>query len=87
MPKGPQGPNDLTAILLARNFKTIDEVAAAGEEELSEINGIGPIVAKCIHDFFHDADNKALISRLKNSVKTPLVSCQRWGRFTMAIFH
>jgi DNA ligase (NAD+) len=54
-----------TAILLAQNFKTIDDVAAAREEELNAIEGIGPIVSKSIFDFFRDKNNKALISRLK----------------------
>src|SRR6185369_5802020 len=40
-----------TAILLAQNFKNIDALAKASEEKLAEINGIGPIVAKSIHDW------------------------------------
>jgi len=54
-----------TAILLAHHFKTIDDVAAASEAELSAIDGIGPVVANSICEFFRDKENKALISRLK----------------------
>ncbi|MEK7613163.1 MAG: NAD-dependent DNA ligase LigA, partial [Patescibacteria group bacterium] len=54
-----------TAILLAQNFKTIDDLAKAKEAELAAIAGIGPIVAKAIHDFFREAENKALVQRLK----------------------
>src|SRR5262249_55220657 len=53
-----------TAILLAQNFKTIATLAAASEEKLSEINGIGPVVAKSIYDWFNDKQNKKLIERL-----------------------
>jgi DNA ligase (NAD+) len=54
-----------TAILLAENFKTIDNVAGASAEELESIEGIGPIVAKAIHDWFADTENEKLIERLK----------------------
>ena len=54
-----------TAILLAQTFKTIDDIASANEEELTAINGIGPIVAKCIVDWFGDKENKELLKRLK----------------------
>jgi len=54
-----------TAILLAQTFKTIDDIASAGEEELTAINGIGPIVARCIADWFGDKENKVVLKRLK----------------------
>ena len=54
-----------TAILLAQTFKTIDDIASANEEELTAINGIGPIVAKCIVDWFGDKENKVVLKRLK----------------------
>jgi len=54
-----------TAILLAKHFKTVDDLSAASEEELSAINGIGPIVARGIVGWFGQKENKALIKRLK----------------------
>jgi DNA ligase (NAD+) len=57
-----------TAILLAQHFKTIDDVAAAGADELNAIEGIGPIVSKSIYDWFNDKENKKLIERLKKHV-------------------
>jgi DNA ligase (NAD+) len=54
-----------TAILLAQHFKTIDDVANAKIETLEAINGIGPIVAKCVYDWCHDKENKKLLTRLK----------------------
>ncbi|MDB5225212.1 MAG: ligase, ligase protein [Candidatus Adlerbacteria bacterium] len=58
-----------TAILLAQNFKTIDDVAQASEENLAEINGIGPIVARAIYEWFRDKENKRLVEALKGHIK------------------
>ncbi len=54
-----------TAILLARQFETIDDIVKATEEELQTINGIGDVVAREIVQWFALTDNKQLISRLK----------------------
>lgn len=57
-----------TAILLARQFSTIDDIAAATEEELAAIQGIGPIVARAIKNWFTEKENKELIKRLKKVI-------------------
>lgn len=53
-----------TAILLAQRFKTIDDLAGAGADELNATPGIGPVVSKSIYDWFHDKENKKLLERL-----------------------
>jgi DNA ligase (NAD+) len=58
-----------TAILLAQNFKTIDDIAAASEDDLAAINGIGPIVAKAIFEWFREKENRALVQNLKKHIK------------------
>ena len=58
-----------TAILLAQNFTTIDDIAQASEEELSDINSIGPIVASAIHDWFGEKENKRLVVSLKKHIR------------------
>ncbi|MBP7770821.1 MAG: NAD-dependent DNA ligase LigA, partial [Candidatus Pacebacteria bacterium] len=58
-----------TAILLAQNFKTIDDIAAASEDDLASINGIGPIVAKAIRDWFDEKENKKLVANLKKHIQ------------------
>jgi DNA ligase (NAD+) len=58
-----------TAILLAQEFRSLDALAKATEEKLSVINGIGPIVAKAVYDWFHDKANLALVGRLKGVLK------------------
>jgi DNA ligase (NAD+) len=54
-----------TAILLAQNFKTIDAIVEVSVGDLEIINGIGPIVAKSIFDWFREKENKKLVERLK----------------------
>jgi len=57
-----------TAILLAQNFKTIDDIAAADADTLAAIEGIGPILAKSIYDWFREKENAHLITRLKKLI-------------------
>ncbi|MFQ3549785.1 MAG: NAD-dependent DNA ligase LigA [Armatimonadota bacterium] len=54
-----------TALVLADIFGNIDNLIAATEEELSEINDIGPVMAKSIVDYFANEDNIELINKLK----------------------
>ena len=54
------------AKVLARKFKTLDALAEANFETLSEINDVGPIVANSIVEFFAQEQTKDLIERLKN---------------------
>ncbi len=58
-----------TAILLAQNFKTLDDIANASEDDLAAINGIGPVVAKAIYDWFREKENKRLVANLKKHIK------------------
>lgn len=51
--------------LLARKYKTIDNLMRANQEELSSINDIGPIVASSIVEFFSQEQTVDLIEKLK----------------------
>ena len=53
--------------ILAKTFNTIDNLATATVEELSEVEEIGPIVANSIKEFFNQEQTKDLILRLKNA--------------------
>jgi DNA ligase (NAD+) len=55
------------ARLLAGAFGSIDDLAAADVTRLSQIEGIGEVVAESIVHFFADADNQQMIKRLKAS--------------------
>lgn len=58
-----------TAVLLAQEFKTIDDLAGAREEKLLEIEGIGDIVARSIVEWFREKDNAELIGKLKKAIR------------------
>jgi DNA ligase (NAD+) len=53
------------AELLARAFGNIDALTAASAERLSQINGIGPIMAEDIHAYFQTEHAKETIAELK----------------------
>jgi DNA ligase (NAD+) len=54
-----------TAKLLARHYKSIQNLQEASMESLLEINGVGETLALSIHDFFAQQENLAIIERLK----------------------
>ncbi|HEX7319034.1 MAG TPA: NAD-dependent DNA ligase LigA [bacterium] len=51
--------------ILVTRFRTVDEIMKADEEQLSNIMGIGPVIAAGIVDYFHNARNKKLIENLR----------------------
>ena len=55
------------AKILAKQYGTIENLAEAGIENLSQVEEIGPIVANSIKEFFEQQQTKDLISRLKNA--------------------
>lgn len=52
--------------LIAKTFKSIDKLMIAGEEDISQIDGIGDIIAKSIVSYFKIPQNIELIENLKN---------------------
>jgi DNA ligase (NAD+) len=55
------------ARLLAGTFATLDDLMAATKEDLAEIHGMGTITADAIAGFFSTPENRALLTRLKDS--------------------
>jgi len=53
-----------TAIALAEKFGSLDKIKNASEAELAAVNDIGPVVAKSIFAFFHQAKNIKLLTKL-----------------------
>lgn len=53
--------------VLARKYRTIDNLAKASFEDLSAINDIGPIVANSIKEFFEQEQTLDLIKKLKEA--------------------
>ncbi len=52
---------------LAAKFKTMDALAAASEEELTEVADIGPITAAYIKDWFSLPQSQHMLARLKEA--------------------
>lgn len=52
--------------LIAKTFKSIDNLMIADEEDISQIDGIGDIIAKSIVSYFKIPQNIELIENLKN---------------------
>ncbi len=56
---------ETSARLLARHFKSMDSLMAAGLKELQEVEGIGEVMAKSIIAYFHDEQNRLIVERLR----------------------
>ena len=54
-----------TAELLAAHFRCLDKIASASEEQLTEVEEVGPNIAQSIRQFFGSEQNKELIERLR----------------------
>jgi DNA ligase (NAD+) len=52
------------ADLLANEFGNIDDLTNAEVERLSQIQGVGPIMAQAIYDYFHAKENRDMIKEL-----------------------
>ena len=66
---GIDGVGEETAILLRKNFGTIDKIAKASREELSSIKDIGEITADRIYNWFRDDRNIEFLKKLKKKTK------------------
>jgi DNA ligase (NAD+) len=58
---------ETTAEDLARHFTRLDDFFHLSEEDLMEVEGIGPEVAASVHQFFKDKKNRESIERLKKA--------------------
>ena len=52
---------------LCRAFPNLDELAAAGAEQLLASNAIGEVIAASVQDWFGDSRNRALLERLRRA--------------------
>ena len=58
-----------TAELLANRFESLNELQNASEDELTPIEGVGPEVARSIHQFFRSETTQSVIDRLPRELK------------------
>jgi DNA ligase (NAD+) len=55
----------VTALTLARHFGSIDALARASQEDIQEVEGMGPLRAESIADWFAEQDNLRLVEELR----------------------
>ena len=58
---------EVTAASLARYFGSLDAVAGASEEALTEVPDVGPIVAGHVYAFFREAHNLEVLQQLERA--------------------
>ncbi len=58
---------EATAQLLAQHFQTLEALIAAGEEDLLQVEGVGPQVAGSIREYFANPRNRELLKRLQEA--------------------
>jgi DNA ligase (NAD+) len=57
---GPTAAQDV-----ARHFRTLDAVMAASTEELAAVEGVGPVVAQALHDWFAEPRHREIVERIR----------------------
>ena len=66
------GPS--AAELIARRFGGLEAIANADAGEIEAIDGIGPVIAQSVTDFFGDSHNQSVVEKLKsNGVRLDLI--------------
>jgi DNA ligase (NAD+) len=68
---GIQFVGERTGQILAEHFSSMDELAAAKQEQLEEVPEVGPKVAASIVDFFSEPANRQLIKKLEKAGVRP----------------
>jgi DNA ligase (NAD+) len=56
-----------TAQFLAEHFGSMDTLMTASQQELEDVNEVGPRIAESIHEFFAEPMNRALVKRLREA--------------------
>lgn len=64
---GIDGVGGTIAELLAQRFGSLDQLAQAGAEEIDALEGIGPILAQNVADWFADDFNRQLVEKLRTA--------------------
>jgi DNA ligase (NAD+) len=59
---GPAG-----SVALARHFGHLDRIEAASEEEMAAVEGVGPIIAAAVAEWFADDTNRAVVQKLREA--------------------
>ncbi len=58
---------DTVAELLASEFRDVERLSRASQEEIASVKGIGPEIAATVHGYFQRPENLELVNRLKEA--------------------
>ncbi|MHB1533708.1 MAG: NAD-dependent DNA ligase LigA [Acidimicrobiales bacterium] len=53
--------------ILARSMGHLDRILAAGVEEMAQVEGVGPVIAASVHEFFALERNREVVERLRRA--------------------
>lgn len=71
-----------TAIDLANHFYSLEGLATASMEQLSQVDGVGKVVAESLVAWFNNQTNQQLLQKFTNNGVTPLAVRQVGGPLT-----
>lgn len=75
-----------TAHLLAEKFKTMEALSEATKEELEAIEGVGPVVALSVSEWFKEKANQKMLSKLLKEVRVKKVASAAGGKLAGLTF-
>lgn len=75
-----------TARDLAKHFKTAEKFEKASEEELTKIEGVGPVVAEAVVGWFKDKENKKTYEHLLGEVRIERAKAVSEGKLSGKTF-
>ncbi len=67
---------EFVAKVLTKRLGSIRGIEAASQEELTAIDGVGPIIAESIYTFFHEPHNLKVLEKLEKAGVRPVVEKQ-----------
>lgn len=70
-----------TARDLAEHFAAAEKFAKASESELQAIEGVGPVVAQAVVEWFRDKENRKMYEHLLQEVQIEKVKREKQGKF------
>lgn len=59
---GPAG-----SVALATHFGHLDRIEAASEEEMAAVEGVGPVIAAAVTEWFADESNRRVVQKLRDA--------------------
>lgn len=75
-----------TAIDLTEHFKAAEKFAQASETELTKLDGVGPVIAREIVNWFKDEQNKKLFENLLKQIKIENIKIENSNKFSGKTF-